>query len=111
MTTYPKPSTTVQVLPSGSSNPNPVVATAACTIRYRMTEPGYSVTATDLPGQLTQIGTGLDGSLAYVDIYDAFTSAGSRGSPVRLCFNLKITHVASGKHLLHDPEIDNERPS
>lgn len=108
---YPRPSVTVQVAPNGTSNPNPIVVNQACTIRYQMTEAGYAVQATDLPQQLVQADTGSAGAFGYVDVYDAFTSAGSRSSPVVLNFNLQITHVASGKKLLHDPAIQNEDPS
>lgn len=107
---YPKPSITVSVSPDGTSTPNPVTVTAPTTVRYQMNQGGYTVVTSDLPNQLSQIGTGMSGKLAYVDVYDAFTSAGTRGSPLSLNFNLKITHVESGHALLHDPEIQNEMP-
>lgn len=105
---YPKPSITVAVSPDGTSSPNPVTVTAASTIRYQMNQAGYIVEATDLPDQLSQIDTGMSGKFAYVDIYDAFTSAGTRAAPVVLNFNLKITHTQSGHSLLHDPSVCNE---
>lgn len=105
---YPKPSLTVAVSPNGTSSPNPVTVSSATTIRYQMNQSGYSVLATDLPDQLTQIDTGMSGKFAYVDVYDAFTAAGTRAAPVVLNFNLKITHVDSGHSLLHDPTVQNE---
>lgn len=107
---YPKPSITVAVSPDGTSVPNPVTVTAPTTVRYQMNQSGYTVVAADLPDQLTQIDTGMSGKFAYVDVYDAFTSAGTRASPVVLNFNLKITHVESGHVLLHDPAVVNEQP-
>lgn len=108
---YPKPSITVAVSPDGTSSPNPVIVYAPSTIRYQMNQQDYLVEAADLPGQLTQIGTGMSGKFAYVDIYDAFTSAGTRSAPVVLNFNLKITHVHTGHTVLHDPEVCNEEPT
>lgn len=108
---YPKPSITVAVSPNGASSPNPVTVTAPTTIRYQMNQPGYEVAATDLPDQLSQIDTGMSGGEYYVDVYDAFTSAGTRAAPVVLSFNLKITHIESGHSLLHDPDVCNEVPT
>ncbi len=105
---YPKPSIMVDVSPNGTSSPNPVTVTAPTTIRYQMNQPGYAVAATDLPDQLSQIDSGETGGLYYADVYDAFTSAGTRAAPLVLNFNLKITHVQSGHSLLHDPEVCNE---
>jgi hypothetical protein len=107
---YPKPSVTVAVSPDGTSSPNPVTVTAPSTVRYQMNQSGYAVEAVDLPDQLSQIDTGMSGKFAYVDVYDAFTSAGTRSSPVVLSFNLKITHVETGHTLLHDPAVVNQQP-
>ncbi|MCU0754115.1 MAG: hypothetical protein MUE46_03205 [Xanthomonadales bacterium] len=105
---YPPYSITVAVSPKGSSNPNPVTVTAPTTIRYQMNQTGYAVAATDLPDQLTQIGSGETNGYHYADVYDAFTSSGPRSAPVVLNFNLKITHVETGHSLRHDPEVCNE---
>jgi hypothetical protein len=107
---YPKPSITASVSPDGTSSPNPVTVTAPTTVRYQMNQTGYVVEAVNLPDQLTQIDTGMSGKYGYVDVYDAFTSSGTRAAPVVLNFNLQITHVESGHSLLHDPEVLNQQP-